>query len=524
MKAAGVRRALVAIACAAGGEARAQQDPVPVEVADVYDEATSHPVFEDFAPRIFVAPPRATLRPDTRGPAFRRAAGGRARAWPLLYRDDRLTVNGSLAATVGAFSFRNNQFAPAPSQVSQSFRDNPGWGELFVEPGITAQWRLSPSTSVYGGIAYMETATQGTDYDGYRQTRGTATSSSCMRARAGKTMRASCSSTFRTGTEPRARTKLPHRCGSEQRRQRGANFLGPRTAWANAAIAKATIGDVSAQAFWLKPNDATSADTGTRITGVEIAWDRDGPLRGAALYMYVPDSSIATRDGLNVYDVRMRWHPLASAPNAWLQGEYAWQRKSGVAARGWYAALNYNAKDAWLQPLAMLRYAWFAGDKPGTSKWEGFDSLYFGGGNPDWYQGKLASTIFNNTNLASVAASITLTPVERNLVQVVALAFRAVEANAPLAVPEPNQPVTSGGGVRPGRWRPRSTSYGRTPQQAGQRERVRRVRSSGRGLQGSLREPGRQHARLERIRSAGQCQLLTRRSKADARAGTCAIA
>jgi hypothetical protein len=33
----------------------------------------------------------------------------------------------------------------------------------------------------------------------------------------------------------------------------------------------------------------------------------------------------------------------------------------------------------------MLRYAWFSGDKPGTSRWEGFDSLYFGGGNPDWY-------------------------------------------------------------------------------------------------------------------------------------------
>ena len=54
-------------------------------------------------------------------------------------------------------------------------------------------------------------------------------------------------------------------------------------------------------------------------------------------------------------------------PNAWLQGEYAWQRKSGVAARGWYAALNYNAKDAAWKPLAMLRYAWFSGDKPGTS-------------------------------------------------------------------------------------------------------------------------------------------------------------
>ena len=444
----GVRRALATIACAAAGEAVAQQDPAPVEVADAYDEAISHPVFEDFAPRIFVAPPRATLRPDdTRAGPSGVLQGAGPSAWPLLHRDDRLTVNGSLAATLGAFAFRNNQFAPPASQATPDFRDDPAWGELFVEPGLTAQWRLSTSTSVYGGIAYMETATRGVDYDGV----GNTWHGDVEQLYAGARWEDSARKLLLDVSYGQQNLALGQSfliaSGASNGAQRGANFLGPRTAWANAAIAKATIGDVTAQAFWLKPNDATSADTGTRISGLEVAWDRDGPLRGAALYMYVPNSSIATRDGLNVYDVRMRWHPLASAPNAWLQGEYAWQRKDGVAARGWYAALNYNAKDALWKPLAMLRYAWFSGDKPGTAKWEGFDSLYFGGGNPDWYQGKLASTLFDNTNLASVAASITLTPVERNLVQVVVLSLRAVEANAPLAVPDPNQPVTSGGGV-----------------------------------------------------------------------------
>src|SRR5689334_19400253 len=99
MKAAGVRRALAAIACAACGEASAQQDPVPILIADIYDDAASHPVFEDFAPRIFVGPPRAVARPDDTkaGPSGVLQGAGRA-AWPLLYRDDRLTVNASLAA------------------------------------------------------------------------------------------------------------------------------------------------------------------------------------------------------------------------------------------------------------------------------------------------------------------------------------------------------------------------------------------------------------------------------------------
>jgi len=405
-------------------------------------------VYELFAPHIFVAPPRAAMRPDDvrAGPLGLLQGAGPA-AWPLLYRDQQWTVNGSLAATAGYFAFRNNQFTLPASQATPSYRNDPGWGELFVQPGVSAQWRLSGSASIYGGIDYVETATRGVDYDGV-----------------GNTWHGGLEQLYGgVRWEDRARRlqldlSYGHQnlalgqsfliaAGASNGEQRGASYLAPRTAWANAAIARATMGDITAQAFWLKPNDASSSDTGTRIAGVEVAWDRDGPLRGALLYLHVPDSAIATRDGLHVYDARLRWHPFASVPNAWLQGEYAAQRKSGVTANGWYAAGNYNAKDAPWQPLVTLRYARFSGDKPGTPAWEGFDSLYFGGGTPDWYQGKIGTAIFNNTNLATVAASVTLVPRERHLLQVIALSYRAVEVDAPLDVPAANEPVTSGGGV-----------------------------------------------------------------------------
>jgi hypothetical protein len=436
----------VALACAS--TAHAQGDAAASVVADVYDDAVSHPVFEEFAPRIFVAPPRATLRPDDAraGPVGMLQGASRA-AWPLLYRDERLTVDGSLAATVGYFAFRDNQFALPPSQAAPSYRDDPRWGELFVQPGLTAHWRLSDAASIYAGLGYIETATRGVDYDGVGNTWHGDVEQLYAGARwEGKARRIVFDVSYGHQNLTLGQSFLIA-AGASNGAQRGASYLGPRTAWANAAIAKATIGDLAAQAFWLKPNDAPADDTGTRISGVEIAWDKEGPLRGAALYLHVPDSAIATRKGLDVYDVRLRWHPSARVPNAWLAGEYAWQRNSGVAARGWYGAANYNAKDAPWKPLVTLRYARFSGDKPGTSKWEGFDSLYFGGGNPDWYQGTLGNTIFDNTNLASVAVSITLTPAERNILQVIALAFRAVEVNSPLDVPAANAPVTTGGGV-----------------------------------------------------------------------------
>ena len=40
-----------------------------------------------------------------------------------------------------------------------------------------------------------------------------------------------------------------------------------------------------------------------------------------------------------------------------------------------------------------------------------------------------------------------MTPNERNILQLLLLAFRAVEVDAPLAVPDAYQPVTTGGGV-----------------------------------------------------------------------------
>ena len=430
--------------------ARAQEapDPAPVEVVDAYDEAASHPALELFAPRIFVAPPRAAMHPDDvrAGPVGLLQGAGPA-AWPLLYRDPQWTVNASLAATAGYFAFRNNQFAMPASQATASYRNDPGWGEAFVQPGLSAQWRLSGSTSVYGGIDYIETVTRGVDYDGVGNTRHGGLEQLYGGVRwEDRARRLRLDLSYGQQNLALGQSFLVA-AGASNGEQRGASYLGPRTAWANAAIAKAAVGDFTAQAFWLKPNDASSADTGTRIAGVEVAWDRDGPLRGALVYLHVPESAIATRDGLHVYGARLRWHPFASVPHAWLQGEYAAQRKSGVAASGWYAAGHYNAQDAPWQPLVMLRYARFSGDKPGTPAWEGFDSLYFGGGTPDWYQGKLGTAIFNNTNLSIVAASVTLAAGERNLLQVIALSYRAVEVDAPLDVPAANEPVTSGGGV-----------------------------------------------------------------------------
>jgi hypothetical protein len=124
------------------GSPRAQEgpDPPPAEVPHAYDQAASHPVFELFAPRIFVPPLRAAMHPDdVRAGPLGLVQGGGATAWPLLYRGPQWTINASLAATAGVL------------RVSQQpVRAAGGAGHACVSP--------------------RDTATRGVDYDGVGNT------------------------------------------------------------------------------------------------------------------------------------------------------------------------------------------------------------------------------------------------------------------------------------------------------------------------------------------------------------------
>ena len=408
-----------------------------------------HPLFRNAAPRLLEGAKRAA---DREPPAPEDAEAGvlqtgEFRSWPRLYRNGDWLVSGSLTGTLGLFRMWNNAFAPPAAINTTGNPRNPGWGEFFLETGLTAQYTPNAATLVYGGVTYMETATRGADYAGVGNTwhgepellyGGMRWQDTGM----GLAVDASYGQQdFAVGNN------LLIAAGASNGAQLGANYLGPRAAWANAALLKATWRDLIVEGFWLKPNDATSAATGTRLAGVNAEWGGAGPVHLGFMYLRVPESAILTRAGLDVYDVRATVKSSA-APGGWsLRGEYVWERKSAVAASGWYVEGSYHAATTAWQPLLMLRYASFSGDRPGSATWEGFDPLYFGGSNPDWYQGKLGSTLFNNTNLDAVAASLTLAPSAHHILQFVYLYFAAAQVDSPLAIPAAGMPVPAGGGV-----------------------------------------------------------------------------
>src|SRR5450631_1222397 len=373
---------------------------------------------------------------------------GDLKSWPRLYRNSDLLVTGLLNGAVGLFGMTENLFGPPPSLAPSAFQKNPGWGEFFIEPGLSAQYKLSPAASLYGSFSYVEASTRGTDNTGagnvYYGNRELLFGGVRWRdASSGLALDASYGQQdFTVGNQ-----MLIGRGASDDTAQRGANQLGPRNAWVNAGILKATWQDFNVQAFYLKPNESPNSATGTIFNGINVEWLPAGPVRLGAMYLYVPDSNIVTRDKLNIVDLRARVHPLPSLPQFWLQGEYAAQHKSNVAADGWYVQANYNALDTAWKPLFTLRYASLSGDKSGTPKWEGFDPLYFSGGNPNWYQGKIGSSIFNNTNLNVASATLTLTPDNKNIIEMLYLYFSADQTNSPLSIPAVGAIPVGGGGV-----------------------------------------------------------------------------
>lgn len=436
---------------AAAGPAAADDAPpdlAPLPLRDPYAAGAAYPEAEVFAPRVLPGAKRARDRTKASADPVSQGVlqGGGAAAWPDLYRDTSLTVTGSVTGTAAAFKLWNNAFAPPPSLQTPGAPLSPGWGELFLEAGVTARYTLVPAVAAYGSVSYLESGTRGRDYDG----------NSNLYYGDTELLYAGV-----TWTAARASIDLSYGqqdytvgdgmllwSGATNGTQRGADYLGPRAAWQRAGLARVDVRDLmTLEAFHLVPNEAPALATGTRIAGINADWAGGGPLRLGMTYLHVPQSQIVTRDGLDVVDLRARLHPWPDEPALWLAGEYACQWSSRTRAYGWYAQGNYNAQ-AWpWKPLVALQWTRLSGDDPGTARWEGFDPLYFGNDNPNWYPGKIASTFIENTNVQIGSVSVTLTPRERHVVRFWVLGFRAANANASLSVPAPGVAPPAGGGV-----------------------------------------------------------------------------
>ena len=347
-------------------------------------------------------------------------------------------------------------FAPAAGYDTRA-----AWLETYLRPGVAGRLALDAATTVRGGVSLVASGTLGEDVfqqgdtgrllldDAYVGVRRTLAGGTVLDASAGAQRYVLAQG-------------LLLAVGAGNGYERGAMTLAPRRAWQNTAIARATHGPATLEAFWLDPNELASSDTGTRLGGGRAQWSPDAStsigvawfevLRSSAPYPQAPVRLVENgRDGLSVTDLHARWAPV-DGPLAGLSmsGELAIQRNDRIAMKaiGWGAEVGYRLAGLPFQPRLSWSPRYFSGDEPGTrDRLERFDPLFYDASPATWSSGGNGSLAFYNSNLRVDRFRVDLTLSPRDFVNLNYWNVRAAQADSPIQYGQAGRLVPQGGAV-----------------------------------------------------------------------------
>lgn len=347
-------------------------------------------------------------------------------------------------------------FAPAAGYARRT-----AWLESYVRPAARGERALGAATTAYGGVSVLATGTLGEDYFQQGDTGRVLVDDAFVGLR--HALAGGTRLDLSAGAQRYVLGQgLLLAVGAGNGFERGAATLAPRRAWGMTAIARATHGPASVEAFWLDPNELESADTGTRLAGGRAEWSPDAStaiglawfevLRSAAPYPQAPLTIVdGGRDGLRTTDLHARWAPQAG-PLAGLsvRGELALQRNDriGMKAQGYGAEVAYVLAGLPWRPRLSWSPRRFSGDEPGTpDRLERFDGLFYDGAPSAWSSGGTGSFAFYNSNLKVDRFRLDLTVSQRDFVNVSYWNVRAAQADSPLQYGQAARVLPTGAGV-----------------------------------------------------------------------------
>ncbi|MGL4973737.1 MAG: alginate export family protein [Bosea sp. (in: a-proteobacteria)] len=202
---------------------------------------------------------------------------------------------------------------------------------------------------------------------------------------------------------------------------RGALQSNPRWAADRLALFQIRYNNTKLEAFYLDPDELPILDSRTRIAGINLETKLPGGFDVGAMYLSVPRSNFNyftptgsfSREGLQVYNARMRWQPNPAGAGAFVAAEAALQRHEHIDMRalGWTTELGYSFADTlpW-SPTLSYRYASFSGDKLSTKRFERWDPLLSGENGERWVQGINHFKMFQDSNLSTHRVQLRLRP------------------------------------------------------------------------------------------------------------------
>jgi hypothetical protein len=191
---------------------------------------------------------------------------------------------------------------------------------------------------------------------------------------------------------------------------RGALWLAPRTAFANAALVRLATRGAHLDAFYLEPDDLPHSHT--QMSGVNLELPLGETASTGFVYAKCFHSDINSRDGLNLFYWRGQANPILQLPGFSLQSSFAAETNGSQIsdANGWYVMAAYQFNGLPWTPALSYRYASFSGGGPDGRR--NFDPLFYDSSDWGmWAQGEiLGNWLLTNTNLDSHQVRLVLLP------------------------------------------------------------------------------------------------------------------
>ncbi|MCA3565100.1 MAG: alginate export family protein [Methylocystis sp.] len=298
------------------------------------------------------------------------------------------------------------------------------WAEGYVQAGLYGITPISENLSIYGGISGILSGSAGQELF-TSKTRGYFGIEDTFIGAVGGT------------TTPEGNRLVLNASFGRQRFGVGDGFLiantasnggargalqsNPRWAADRLALLQAAYNTTKIEAFYLDPDELPVIDSRTRIAGINFETSAPGGFQFGGMYLQVLNSDfryfttrdVFSREGLQVYDARMRWQPNPGGAGLFAVAEAALQRHGQIAMRavGWTGELGYAFAGSlpW-EPTVSYRYASFSGDNPATRRFERWDPLLSGDNGERWVQGINHFKIFQNSNLSTHRIQLRLRP------------------------------------------------------------------------------------------------------------------
>lgn len=388
-----------------------------------------------------------SITPDDKS-FLRKSVFNKASIFPTIYSSPSTFLTLKFSASEMAYSNLNAWFGEPsvmldgnPLAKDPVGRGYTGWVEGFAMGGLYGVQRISEKGNLhlYGGASYIVSFTAGAElFDNKSRFYGDVEEAFL-------------------GLTGGGRTKSGHNYAynlSYGRKQftlgdgfllintamngdsRAALQLNPRWSASRLALLGASWDRIMFQAFSLRPNELPILSSHTTIQGLNLELGNvERMLIGLSfltapksnLRYYLPDGTTHTRQGLQVYNLRVFGNQALTGPGLFYKAEVAFQYNPNFDMQAWayYGELGWSFSGVRGQPSLSYRYASFSGDNPSTSRYERWDPLYTGGNGQQWVQGSNIYKIVQNSNEISHRLQVIYSPVNKTQLVAQVWAFYA---------------------------------------------------------------------------------------------------